>query len=378
MDKVWRVAVVDHFRRLCKGTHGTHVAFRGLPNAAIVAVADPDEESRALTQRETGAPRQYAEWTHLLEHERPDIVCVCSRHPTEHLDVIVGAAGAGCHIYCEKPMSVDLAEADRMIAAADSANVRLAVGHLARYAGVFQTARRLIRGGEIGQPLSVFCRGKEDDRGGGEDMLVLGSHLLDLARFFCGDPEWVFGHVTTDGRDMVKEDARQPTEPVGAVAGNGVVALYGFAHGVRGHFESRQGLHDAEPFRMAITVVGSEATLAVRYDEKRDLRIRRTRRPLEEGGHFDVVPVPPPTDPPGAAPLPPAKGIGLYFARNNRLAALDLIQAIEEGRDPLASGRDARWSLEMIHGVYASHLERRALPLPLTKRSHPLNGDELR
>ena len=46
--------------------------------------------------------------------------------------------------------------------------------------------------------------------------------------------------------------------------------------------------------------------------------------------------------------------------------------AIAEGREPLASGRDARWSLEMIHGVYTSHLERRAIPLPLARRQPPL------
>ena len=374
MSKTWRIGVIDHYRKQCKGTHGTHVAFAGLPGVEIVAVADPDEESRELTQQETSAPQQYAEWADLLEREKPDIVCVCSRLPTQHLDVIVGAAAAGCHIYCEKPMAVDLADADRMVAAADAAGVRLAVGHLARYAAVFQKARDLTRSGGIGQPLSVFCRGKEDDRGGGEDLLVLGSHVLDLARYFFGDPEWVFGHVTVDGRDMVREDAREPTEPVGRVAGDGVVAMYGFPDGVRGPFESRSGLRDGGEVRMGITVVGSEAALSVRYDQERRLRIRRSKRPLEEGGEYEEIPVSQPSDPPGAEPLPDMTGIARYFALNNRLAALDLLAAIEEDREPLANGRDARWSLEMIHGVYASHFERRALPLPLVDRHHPLSS----
>ena len=372
MSKTWRIGVIDHYRNAAKGSHGTHVAFAGLPNAEIVAVADPDDKSRSDLLRETGAKKGYASWTELLDREQPDIVCVCSRLPTQHVDVVVGAAQAGCHIYCEKPLSVDLAGADRMIAAADSANVRLAVGHLARYATVFQTARDLIRDGGIGEPLSVHCRGKEDERGGGEDMLVLGTHLLDLARFFFGDPEWVFGHATTDGQATVPEDAHDPTEPLGPVAGDAIVALYGFAAGVRGHFESRQGLYDDGDTRMNITVIGSEAALSVRYDEKRDLRIRRSHRPLEEGGTFEEIPLVHPPDPPGAIPLPNTAGSGGYFARNNRLAALDLIAAIEENRAPLASGRDARWSLEMIHGVYASHFERRALPLPLADRFHPL------
>jgi len=373
MTKTWRVGMVDHCRNCGRGGHGTHLAFAGLPGVELVAVADPDEGSRTAMQRETGAPRCYADWQELLAQERPDILCVCSRLPTQHLDVVTAAARTGCHIYCEKPLAVNLADADRMIAAAEASCVRLAVAHLGRYAPVFQAARDLIRRGGIGRPLTVFCRGKEDNRGGGEDMLVLGSHLLDLARFFCGDPQWVFGHVTTAGRDMVREDAHEPTEPVGRVAGDTVVALFGFADGVRGQFESRRDLHDGGETRMGITVVGSEATLAVRYDEARVLRLRRSRRPLEEGGAFEEIATPPPADPPGAKPLPVTRGVAGYFARNNRLAALDLMAAISEARDPLASGRDARWSLEMIHGVYASHLARRALALPLADRRHPLD-----
>lgn len=368
-----RIGVVDHFRNCGRGGHGTHLSFAGLPGVEIVAVADPDEGSRNALQQETGAPRQYADGADLLDREQPDILCVCSRLPTQHLDVVIAAAQVGCHVYCEKPLAVSLPDADRMIAATDAADVRLAVGHLARHASVFQAARELIRSGGIGQPLSVHCRGKEDDRGGGEDMLVLGSHLLDLARFFCGDPQWVFGHVTTEGREMVLEDAHDPTEPVGRVAGDAIVALYGFADGVRGHFESRRGLDDGGETRMAITVVGSEACLAVRYDNERHLRIRRSHRPGEEGGDFETIPTPPPPDPPGARPLAVTGGVAGYFARNNRLAALDLLAAVAEKRDPWASGRDARWSLEMIHGVYASHLQRRALSLPLVDRRHPLS-----
>ena len=375
--KTWRVAVVDHYRKRAKGDHGTHMAFAGLPNVEVVAVADPDEESRLATQHDTEAPRAYRDWAELLDREKPDIVCVCSRLPTQHLDVIVGATEAGCHIYCEKPLSVSLAEADRMIEAADVAGARLAVGHLARHAPVFQKARDLIQSGSIGQPLSVFCRGKEDDRGGGEDMLVLGSHLLDVARFFFGDPQWVFGHVTTEGHDFTLADVREPTEPLGPVGGDNITALYGFADGVRGQFESRRGLFDGGEVRMGITVVGSEATLSVRYDNERNLRIRRSRRPGEDGGEFEVIPTPPTPDPPGATPLEGTSGIGGYFARSNRLAALDLLAAIEEEREPVASGRDARWSLEMIHGAYASHLERRAMPLPLTDREHPLENGEV-
>ncbi len=207
-------------------------------------------------------------------------------------------------------------------------------------------------------------------------MLVLGSHLFDISRYFFGDPEWIFGHITTDGRKMVREDVCEPTEPVGPVAGDEIAALYGFSDGVRGYFESRRGVYDGNTVRMGISVAGSEAILSVRYDDKRQLRLRRGGYPVEEAGDFEVIDTPYLLEIPGAQPLrfpDGVSGTGHYFACCNRYAAIDLLRAAEEGRKPLSSGGDARWALEMVFGIYASHLSGRALLLPLPYRSHPLS-----
>ena len=55
----------------------------------------------------------------------------------------------------------------------------------------------------------------------------------------------------------------------------------------------------------------------------------------------------------------------------NAYLVRDLIAAFEEGREPISSGRDARWAIEMILGVYAAHRHGRT-PLPLADREHPL------
>ena len=225
----------------------------------------------------------------------------------------------------------------------------------------------MVRRGHIGRPLAIHARGKEDRRGGGEDMVVLGTHVLDLMRFIVGDPEWVFGHVTQEGRPVVKGDAREATEPIGLIAGNEVVAMYGFPGGLRGHFESRQGL-SKRGTRMGLTVVGEDASLAIRYGAGRELARNTAPWPPEQGGEWETVDVEREPDIPGAQPLEKAD----FIWRGNRQAMWDLMHAAEEGRDPVSSGRDARWSLEMILGVYASHLAGSALPMPLGGRRHPL------
>ena len=61
-----------------------------------------------------------------------------------------------------------------------------------------------------------------------------------------------------------------------------------------------------------------------------------------------------------------------YFHENNRFAAWDLAEAVRNGREPVASARDARRVLELIQGAYLSQLTGRTVPLPLEKRVHPL------
>ncbi len=376
MHRTWRVGVIDHERNKARGGHGIHEAFDGLPGVELCAVADPDDASRAALAADTRAPAAYADWRELLDRERPDVVCLCSRLPVHHTDVVVGAAEAGCHIYCEKPFAARLADADRMVAAADAAGVKLTVAHLARYWTSFRTARALIRGGSLGRPVMAYCRGKEDDRGGGEDMMTLGTHLFDICRFLFGDPAWVFGHVAHDGRDMVAADVREPTEPVGPVAGDEIVAVFGFPGNVHCHFESRRGRFTGGQWRFGITIVCTEGRLAFRYSEgDRVLRLCRSPMPFEDAGQFKRVEELPMDEIPGAAPWPPEKtgpGIGAYYAQCNRHAAWDLLSAAAADREPISSGRDGRWTLEMIQGVYASHLAGRRLPLPLLERRHPL------
>ena len=64
----------------------------------------------------------------------------------------------------------------------------------------------MIADGKIGRILELRGRGKEDQRGGGEDLWVLGTHIMDLIRLFGGDPTWCFGTVTAGGKPVTKAD----------------------------------------------------------------------------------------------------------------------------------------------------------------------------
>ncbi len=370
-----KVGIVYDTLKKGLGGHGTHLAFRGLPGVEVAALTDSNTENPEPRMKTVRAERFYPSWRKMLDKESPDIVAVCSRLPEDHFAVIRAAAEKGCHVFCEKPLCSTLREADEICRLAEENHVRIAVAHLARHAFVFRTMKRLIHEGAIGRPLTFYGRGKEDHRGGGEDMLVLGTHILDLGVFLFGPPENVSAEVFQNGRPIVCSDRMPTSEPLGPVAGTDLFASFRFPGEVRGIFESRRGLFRNQ-VRMGVTVAGTEGCLSVRYDSERNLRRSRSPYPPEDEAAYEIVPLREDREIPGAEPpdgsLWPGDAAS-YFMNNNRFAAWDLMQAIQENREPAANAKDARTGMEMMTGIYQSHLDGKRIDFPLKDRENPLS-----
>ena len=357
-----------------RGGHGTHFAFKGLPGVEIAALADSNTDKLAERMAKMDAKRHYATWQELLDHEQLDIIDVCSRIPGDHFDVICAALRRGISVLCEKPLVSTLEEADEIVRLAKANNARVCVAHLARYALVFKTMKELILQGKIGRPLTFYGRGKEDNRGGGEDLLVLGTHILDVGCFLFGHPSSVYAEITQHGAPLKRTDRIETTEPLGIVAGTDLFSTFAFPNEVRGVFESRRGLYK-ETVRMGVTVAGTEGCLSMRYDNVRALRFTPSPYPPEDESHFEVIPLQETREIPGATPLDftlmPDGGVNRYFIVNNRFAAWDLLQSIDENREPIASAAEAAVTMELINGMYESEFTRQRIPLPLTDRTSP-------
>src|SRR5207244_5748237 len=78
----------------------------------------------------------------------------------------------------------------------------------------------------------------DDHRGGGEELIVHGTHLMNLMIACAGPPLWVSGQVAVGTREAALSDKRAGNEPVGPIAGDSIAAMFGFAEGVRGYFDS--------------------------------------------------------------------------------------------------------------------------------------------
>ena len=98
------------------GVHASTVAFR-LPETDIAAITDMNREAAESLAGRYGIPRIAASATEIFADPKIDAVLICTSTGT-HADLIVEAAKAGKHIFCEKPISLSLKEIDRSIAAA--------------------------------------------------------------------------------------------------------------------------------------------------------------------------------------------------------------------------------------------------------------------
>lgn len=385
--KNWKIGIVKDTSAPMLGLHGLHNAFRGLPGVEVVAHVDSNPENIQEKMKFSCAKKHYLNYVEMLDHEDLDIVVLCSRHPADHFEQIKVAAERGINIYCEKPMTFSLKEADAIIELAGKHHIKICMAHPSRYALAFRTMKAMIESGEIGTPLSVYGRGKCDHRGGGEDLIVLGTHILDLETFFCGAPEFVWADITTTGKPIVKTDRAKTVEPLGPVAGENIYSVFRFPGGVNGIFESRRGLYDYDNDinNMGISVTGTAGTLAMLFDDrinssKRHLRISR-HAPQPDGlDCFEDVQLKEDRLIPGAEPLDYSFCGGLdipvapFFLEANRFAAWDLIQSIKENRLPVSNQYNGRLAVEMISGIYASHLARKTIYFPLADRNYPLGN----
>src|SRR5579884_2714226 len=360
----YRVAVIG---RTGKGNygHGLDVVWKALDNVEIVAVADEDEKGRAAAAARLGAANAYADYRKMLYRERPQVVSVADRWLDGHRDMVVACARAGASVFLEKPFARTLAEADEVVTACEMHHVKLAIAHQTRYSPRLRVVRDLIGDGRLGDVLELRARGKEDKRGGGEDLMVLGTHLMDLIRFVAGDARWCWASVTQGGKPATRADIREGGEGMGPVAGDRIDAVYGFDRVVRGHFATHRA-RDGAGARFGLTVYGSKGVIQLTTGSLPPVFFLDD--PSWFPGHSkaawqEVTSA-------GLGKPEPLKDGGLGMG--NIWIARDLIEAVEKDRQPQGSMYDGRAALEMILAVYESHRIKGPVELPLSNRKHPL------
>lgn len=336
----------------------------------LVGGAEIDAENARSWSDRFGAP-VHDDFERMLDDTEPDIAIIATQAPQHHPSVLA-AAKRGIHVFCEKPIALNLVQADEMVDACERHDVRFAINHIKRGSPYSQHALERIASGDIGQ----LVRLRAAEKGGrlaGNALMEMGTHLYDWTRLFGGDVDWVHAHlVQLDGRESTEADIKhtQEVDPRDRDAGL-VLGERGFTHvryksGVHGEIEflAQESVNDDD---YGIDLIGTEGRIALRGSVG-------TAMFIHQGSHH------PPEEPWDRVRLDEEDLDENGAPRERRSVRLllqchmlsDLIEAIENGREPFASGRDGRACLEMIQATWESHLRGQRVSMPLAPREHPL------
>ena len=368
-SKERRVAVIGHTGRGNFG-HGLDTVWLKINGAKIVGVADgnPAGLPKQLKRLGLSEKEAFTDYRAMLEKLRPDFVSVCPRHVDQHCDMTLAAIEAGVKgVYVEKPFVRTPAEADELVSACTKQGAKIAVAHRNRYHPVLKVIERFIADGKLGRLLEIRGRGKGDRRGGGEDLWVLGTHVMNLMHYFGGNPKSCSAVVLKAGKPITAADVGEGAEGLGLLAGDELHARYRMDRGVVAYFDSVAN-DDTKNAGFGLQLVGSEGIIDFSCD-------RTPLAYLVPGNPFQ------PTD--KARPWVPinSAGVGkpethpelIKSVYDHSAAVRDLIAACDEGREPLCNVTAGRTTVEMCTAVFESHRQSgKAVAFPLAERGNPL------
>ena len=172
--------------------HAETLAYR-LPQVKPIAITDVNAAAAQEVASRLGIPKVAASAAEIFADPAIDAVLICSSTDT-HADLVVQAANAGKHIFCEKPLDHTLARIDWALDAVKKAGVKLQVGFNRRFDANFARVREAIASGEIGTPHLMHLISRDPApppisyiKVSGGMFLDMTIHDFDMARFLIGD-----------------------------------------------------------------------------------------------------------------------------------------------------------------------------------------------
>lgn len=247
-----------------------YLAYERVRGAKVTAICTRDPKKRAGDWRsirgnfgpqgttvDLKGVAAYEELDAMLADPKIDLVDVCLP-PALHADATVAALRAGKHVFCEKPIALTTAEADRMVRAAEKAGKMLFIGHVLPYFPEYAFAYRAVTSGKYGKLLGghfkriisdpQWIADFYDPRTVGGPVVDLHIHDAHFIRLLCGMPKSVFARGRMRGEVVEYLDAQLMFEDEGLAvsARSGVINQQGreFTHGFELHLEKATLLYD--------------------------------------------------------------------------------------------------------------------------------------
>ena len=195
MTRKVKIAVIGTGRM--GSVHARNIA-RQIPEAELMAVCDIRLEVAQAVANELGIQRVVMDYHDLLDDKDIEAILIASSTNT-HAFIMKDVAAAGKHIFCEKPLALDLNDIDDALSAVAQAGVKLQVGFNRRFDRSYQRVHEIVTSGEIGRPCILRITNRDPDfpsmdflRVSGGIFLDLAIHDFDMIRFQLGEVDEIY------------------------------------------------------------------------------------------------------------------------------------------------------------------------------------------
>ena len=342
----------------CRG-RGTAAAraYHAHPRTEIVALCDLIEERLNTLGEEVNVTARFTDLDEMIQQTRPDIVAIPTG--TEfHYDLCMRVLEHGVHIEVEKPMCVDLVQADAVIAKAEEKGVQVAVHHQGRVGASMQALARAFNAGKIGELRYMYGSGK--GYYGGYGLMNIGTHMLNNMLHFGKCCKSVVAHLTTGAKPITPTDVVPSPSGMGTIAGEYITATLQYEGNVTGTLlQHRFPKMDTDAYSMEL--YGTEGRLLWKIGGAWWLP---TPHYLPDGIHdqWEALEL---IYPEHYDPKSSASEMDYWFVE-------DYVNALDEGRPHTCSGTEGRHIIEMMMGIFESAAYGTRVDLPQSDRRHPL------
>ncbi|PLW77829.1 inositol 2-dehydrogenase [Cohaesibacter celericrescens] len=250
-------------------------AVSAMDKVEIVAIHDPRDEAAAYIQALTGARR--ATLLEIVDDPQIDAVIIAS--PTDqHAEQILEAAQGGKHIFCEKPIDLNLAKVRECVAAVEKAGVKMMIGFNRRFDTNFDAVKRNIKNGEVGEVELVQITSRDPSappldylKSSGGIFIDMMIHDFDMARYVLDDEiveVFATGSVLTDPEISKIGDLDTATATLRSASGK-IVTITNSRRASYG-YDQRVEVHGSKGMVRANNLRGTAVTLANKQGYRSD------------------------------------------------------------------------------------------------------------
>ena len=352
--KIYRAAIIGCGER----GKAAGLAYRAHPRTELVGLCDlvPDRLDSLGDQFDVVS--RYDDFDAMILDTKPDVVAI-STGTEFHFPLLMRVLEHRVNVEVEKPICVELRQADEVLAMAGQKGARVAVHHQFRSGGLMRPARRAIASGRIGKVRHMVANGK--GYYGGYGLLNIGTHLLDLMARLVGHCRRVYATASTDERPIVPTDVLHAPNGMGAIAGESICAQLEFDGGVTATL-LQQRMPAASSTGRRLEVLGTNGRAVL--NPTSGAWLLEDPWSLPDGEHDAWQPL--------EAETPEGFESNGGAALDDYLFVEEFVEALDEGRDHESSGAEATHALEVIMGIFESVAYGRPVKLPQTQRDHPL------